>query len=70
MKVQFKSEEAMTEFKTLDRNNEELANAYGMSPIPIGFVDEEWWDIFNEEDLHFYTINISDESHYFDILEK
>ncbi|QMV29118.1 hypothetical protein AP1_0415 [Aeromonas phage AP1] len=30
MKVQFKSEEAMTEFKTLDRNNEELANAYGM----------------------------------------
>ncbi|ATI17844.1 hypothetical protein [Aeromonas phage AS-yj] len=70
MKVRFKSEEAMNVYATIDRNNKELVDAYGMNPIPIGFVDEEWWDIFNGKGVLCYTINISDESHYFDILEK
>lgn len=70
MKVRFKSEEDMNEYASYQGNNSALVDAYGMNIIPVVFSDDGWWDVLNENGNPIYTINVSNESHHFDILEK
>lgn len=74
MIVRFKSEEAMNKFAKIGgihSNNNALAQEYGMTDIKIDRIDDEWWDIVDPVDWGcIFTINISDESQYFDIISE
>lgn len=76
MKIQFKSEEAMEEFRVglgIDPNirdhNSKFVQKYGMSVIKITHAGEYWWDIIDSNGDLEYTIDVDCEGHLFDIIE-
>lgn len=70
MIIRFKSEEAMYEFSKIGPNNQGLVDWYGMRNIKIDRISYDWWDIVDPNDGYaIFTINIDDESKYFDIVQ-
>lgn len=76
MKIQFKSEEAMEEFRVLlgvdpssRDHNYKFVQKYGMSVIEIKHSTEHWWDILDSNGGLEYTIDVNYEGHLFNIIE-
>lgn len=76
MKIQFKSEEAMEEFRmalgvdlSSRDHNSKFVQKYGMSVIEIKHITEHWWDIIDSNGGLEYTIDIDCEGHLFNIIE-